>query len=216
MAERITGAWLAAGVAVLLAACGTTAPPLADESLPANSADLIQQLRAGGLNIYMRHAATESGRQDMNIIDLQDCSQQRNLSDLGRRQAEVIGKSFDALAIPVNEVYTSPYCRCRDSARLAFGEERIDPMLLALDSAPNAKERQARVTWLLQRIREEHAGKNIVYVSHQFNIMSAANILLSEGDVAVIRPHGDAGIEVLAKLSAGQWQTLARQAALGQ
>lgn len=210
MASGRLGGWV---LVLALAACsGVGGPPLAEVPPPANGAELIRALRAGGLNIYMRHGATESTGPDADITDFQDCGRQRNLSALGRQQAAAVGQAFAALHIPVAAVSSSPYCRCRDTARLAFGDDTIEPMLLALDAGPSSKERQERVSWLLQRIRQEHAGENMVYVSHQFNIMSAANILLNEGDAAIIRPHGAAGIEVLATVSAAQWQSLAREA----
>ena len=76
--------------------------------------------------------------------DLRDCARQRNLNAEGRRQARAIGTALRRLDIPVGEVVTSPYCRTRDTARLAFGRLRSSTALLSADylTSPSARERQ--------------------------------------------------------------------------
>ncbi len=195
----------------LLVSCATT-PPVADAPLPANANELVAALRQGGLNIYVRHGITDKRHLDFDVVDLKNCQQQRNLSDEGREQALLLGKSMRKLDVAISQVIASPYCRCMDTANLAFRDYKVQPELRILDDAANPKERQERITWLLQHLRQEQKpGTNIVYVAHQFNVMAAANILLGETDTAVIRPHGDRGMEVLATLTTAQWQTLARR-----
>jgi hypothetical protein len=83
---------------------------------------LMEALRQGGYTIFIRHTATEKSTPDQNLFDIDDCSTQRNLSDEGKRQAERIGRSFEKLGIPVGEVLSSPYCRCMETGKLAFGK----------------------------------------------------------------------------------------------
>ena len=59
--------------------------------------------------------------------DLRDCSRQRNLTAKGRREARSIGSALRRLDIPVGEAPASPYCRTRQTARLAFGRLRSGP-----------------------------------------------------------------------------------------
>ena len=68
----------------------------------------------------MRHAGTEHVAPDPQAFDLRDCSTQRGLSEEGRAEARLIGKSFVRLGIPVGQVLSSPYCRCLETGRLAF------------------------------------------------------------------------------------------------
>src|SRR5436190_10548946 len=79
------------------------------------------RLRKGGLVILMRHAATEPGLGDPAGFRIGDCSTQRNLSEAGRADARRIGERFRAERVPITRVYTSPWCRCRETALLAFG-----------------------------------------------------------------------------------------------
>ena len=52
---------------------------------------------------------------------LDDCATQRNLTDEGRRHAQAIGEAFRSRRIDVDRVLSSPWCRCLETARLAFG-----------------------------------------------------------------------------------------------
>ena len=47
-----------------------------------------------------------------------DCSTQRNLDDRGRQQSRAIGQEFRQLNYSAPTVYSSPWCRCLDTARL--------------------------------------------------------------------------------------------------
>ena len=88
---------------------------------PASS--LVRRLRGGGYVLAFRHAATDFSMTDK-TRDLRNCSRQRNLNADGRRQARRIGKAFRRLGIPVGQVLASPFCRTRETARLAFGHAR--------------------------------------------------------------------------------------------
>src|SRR5438067_4380838 len=97
-------------------------PPAPAMDLPS----LVSALQGGGYVIYFRHAATDQSKADSpEHLDLENCATQRNLSDKGREQAQVIGKAFAALGIKVAAVLSSPYCRCIDTAKLAFGKSAV-------------------------------------------------------------------------------------------
>ncbi len=102
--------WLAA--ALVLSAM----PAAADE------AAAWAALRAGGHVALMRHASTEPGLGDPPGYKLDDCATQRNLSAQGREEARRIGERLRKEGVVVEKVYTSPWCRCRDTALEAFGK----------------------------------------------------------------------------------------------
>src|SRR3954447_24416768 len=82
---------------------------------------LAQQLRKGGLVLLMRHASTEGGAGDPPGFDLEDCSTQRNLSEAGRAESRDAGERLRKMGVAIAQVYTSPWCRCRETAQIAFG-----------------------------------------------------------------------------------------------
>ena len=55
--------------------------------------NLLNQLEDGGKLIFIRHAYAP-GSGDPNNFNLNDCTTQRNLSENGRKQAQLIGKFF--------------------------------------------------------------------------------------------------------------------------
>jgi phosphohistidine phosphatase SixA len=77
-------------------------------------------LRRGGVVAAFRHA-TAPGTYDPPGFRLDDCSTQRNLSDEGRAQSRRLGDWFRQRQLGPKAVRSSPWCRCIDTATLAFG-----------------------------------------------------------------------------------------------
>src|SRR5262245_14528912 len=110
---------LLALVATVTLTVSHPAPLAAAETL--TGPELLRALQQGGFVIYFRHTGTDHEQKDITPIDFNRCAAQRNLSEAGRRQARDIGEVFAALRIRFGQVLTSPYCRCVDTAQLAFG-----------------------------------------------------------------------------------------------
>ncbi len=101
---------------------------------------LWQKLRGGGVTVLMRHAATDPGIGDPPGFKLNQCATQRNLSDAGRQDARRIGAAFRRHGVAPGAVWSSRWCRCLDTARMAFGSVVPEP---GLDSMFNDDERSA-------------------------------------------------------------------------
>jgi virginiamycin B lyase len=176
------------------------------------SRSLVEGLRRGGYVLLFRHAATDFSMVD-ETRDLRDCTRQRNLNAEGRRQSRMIGGAVRRLAIPVGEVLASPYCRTRDTARLAFGRLRVSSALLSARylPSPSARARQpARLRRLLAA--PPRRGTNKVLVSHAFAIDDATGASLAEGEAAVVAPAGGTrAFRVVATVEADEWARLARR-----
>ena len=92
----------------------------------------------------MRHAVTTPGVGDPPGFRLDDCSTQRNLTDDGRRDAQRVGAEFRARGVVVENVLSSPWCRCVETANLAFGRADISTALSNLFTHPENRDRQVR------------------------------------------------------------------------
>ncbi len=114
-------------------------------------------LRAGGCAVLFRHAATEAGIGDPPNFRLGDCSTQRLLSDSGRAQSLRIGQWFKAQALQARSVHSSAWCRCRDTATLAFGEHAVMPALTS--TFDNNSRQPAQTQQLRQRLLSIPAGQ---------------------------------------------------------
>ena len=163
---------------------------------------IIADLQQGGYVIFLRHAKTDWLQKDIEPFDFTHCEGQRNLSDEGRAQAVKIGEAYRALTIPIGEVISSPFCRCKDTAELAFGSYRIEKDLQHIPYKDNRKGRE-QMEYLWDRLDEMLAqlpppGKNTVLVGHSPNLIRNIDIRsLPEGNTVVYKPDGKGSFEYI-------------------
>lgn len=144
------------------------------------------RLREGGHVLLMRHAQTDAGIGDPPGFKLDDCSTQRNLSEEGRAQARRTGEAFRRNGIILSEVRSSTWCRCVETAKLAFGGATVWPALDSLFAAPERKEvRNAQVRQAINRVAPP---RNLMLVTHQNNITALTGEPVASGEIVVIRP----------------------------
>ena len=80
--------------------------------------NIIENLKKGGNLIFIRHAYAPGGGDPENF-NIYDCSTQRNLSESGKIQSKKIGKFFVENEIKIKNVYSSEWCRCKETASIA-------------------------------------------------------------------------------------------------
>ncbi len=144
-------------------------------------------LRAGGCALMLRHAQTEPGAGDPPGYQLDQCSTQRNLSQAGRTQAVQIGQWFKARNLRPASVQTSVWCRCKDTAELAFGPSAV---LAALASTFDNPARQVGQTRDLRaRLHIIPAGQFEVWVTHQVNITALTSEVTAMGEAVLLNSN---------------------------
>lgn len=151
--------------------------------------DFWRLLRGGGIVVLMRHAITVPGVGDPPEFKLGDCSTQRNLSDEGRAQARRTGEAFGREAIALAEVRSSAWCRCVDTAQLAFGRHTLWQPLNSFFGGQGAREAQTRA--VLDAARTLRAPANWMFVTHQVNITALTGEYLAMGELFATRPTPD-------------------------
>ena len=178
-----------------LAACAAPVATAAQSPWP-----LLQR---GGYVILMRHAATVPGIGDPPGFKLAACATQRNLSQAGRDDAARIGAAFRKHAVPVGPVLSSRWCRCLDTARLAFG--RVEPSLMIdsmFEDDDAARERK------LAQLRTYLAGYqdrgNLVLVTHDVNIRALVGKYVEQGDVVIAARSRDGALRIEAVVPVAQ------------
>lgn len=168
-------------------------------------AELIGQLQKGGNIVYLRHAATDHDSRDSGTADLNDCSKQRNLSQTGRQQATQIGVAIKQLGIPLGSVLSSPYCRCRDTAQLAFGRYTSTPDLQFSISKDREESRQLGARLREMMLAADTQSGNAVFVGHTSNLRDGLGVWPKpEGVMLVFRRDGDR-IGLLGRIAPDQW-----------
>jgi phosphohistidine phosphatase SixA len=154
-------------------------------------------LKAGGQVVIMRHAATDWMAGDQDTMRLEDCSTQRTLSDSGRDDARRIGDAFRTRGITVDDVRSSVWCRCLDTATLAFGAANA---WLPLNSVFRNRDREPGQTRAVRELVSRHRGPGtLVLVTHQVNITALTGLHPVEGEMLVLTPRGD-GFTVAGRL----------------
>jgi phosphohistidine phosphatase SixA len=156
----------------------------------AQPAALWSDLQVGGVAILLRHAQTEAGIGDPPGFRIGDCATQRNLSDDGRRQAQRIGAALAAQAVRIDQVLSSQWCRCLETARLAFPKGTVEPYP-ALNSFFEDRATESRQTReVAARIAAIRAPANVVFVTHQVNIFAVAGVSVGSGEAVLVRSAG--------------------------
>ena len=201
---------LIAALALLLCAlpfAGALAQPRSSEPLrDMPAAELLQALRQGGYILYFRHTATDFSNSDEAMTSFEDCASQRNLTGPGRAQARAIGEAIRALAIPVDKVWASPYCRTLETGMLIFGRAEKNNEVRGGPGTANNPARYAGLRQLLSS--SPPAGTNLAIASHGNPFHAVAGPpYLAEGEAAVVRPLGK-DFEIVARIRSERWSEL--------
>lgn len=189
---------LAAGLGTALGASGGLIlgwprQARADEALAA-------LLRSGGVVLAFRHALAP-GTFDPPAFQLGDCSTQRNLSEEGRQQARRIGAWLQARQLQPTQVRSSPWCRCMDTATLAFGRAQAWPALGSPRGATETTNAQS-----LQALRQAvqaaatQPGRFEVWVTHMFVLADLVRQNSASGEGLVLRADAQGGVQVAGRL----------------
>jgi broad specificity phosphatase PhoE len=171
---------------------------------PAGADDALWTLlKKGSEVVLLRHAVTTAGVGDPPGFKLQDCATQRNLTEAGRAAARRVGDAFREHGVPVGRVLSSPWCRCLDTARLAFGAAEVSQPLSNLYGRSEASARQVReMETLIATWRPEGAGGNLVLVSHGSTILALTGISVEPAEMVVLTPRAGERFKIVGRLSA--------------
>ena len=168
-------------------------PAHADENLWA-------ALRGGGHVLLMRHATTNPGIGDPPQFTLQDCLTQRNLSVTGKAQSARTGKQIAELRIPISTVLSSRWCRCLDTANIAFGSVTPEPALDSIFGERSAQGQQQTAA-VRARIQSFSGPGNLVMVTHQVNITALTGEYPAEGEIFVLRAETQGALRWIGRIA---------------
>ncbi len=183
----------------LISLLASLASPPVGSAAPAGEEELWELLSGGGQVILIRHAVTTPGVGDPPGMRLDDCSTQRNLSDAGRAQARRVGEAFRARRIPVARVLSSPWCRCLETARLAFAAPQVWRPLSNLFGRPENREEQ--VARMQEFVGERRGGGNVVLVSHGSTISALTGISPDPAEMVIVTPQGNGRFLIAGRLA---------------
>jgi len=146
--------------------------------------NLINELKNGGKLIFIRHAYAPGGG-DPNNFDINDCNTQRNLSNSGREQAKNIGIFFKDNNIKIENVFSSEWCRCKETALIAFKKFENKNFLNSFFSSKFAKNKDLQIQNLRKFIKDWNGDKNLIFVTHYVVISEILNYSSGSGEIVI-------------------------------
>ena len=145
---------------------------------------VIESLKEGGKLIFIRHALAP-GSGDPENFELQNCSTQRNLNEIGIQQSKKIGLIFKKNEIKIDNIYSSEWCRCKDTAKYAFDDFETFDALNSFYDIRFASNKDKQIKDFYEFIDSIDSKNNIVFVTHYVVIGAILNIGTSSGEIVV-------------------------------
>ena len=149
---------------------------------------VLKNLKNGGNLIFIRHAYAPGGG-DPDNFDINDCSTQRNLSEEGRIQAKNIGNYFKENLIPIDRVITSEWCRCKETAQIAFKKFETKRFLNSFFSEKFSKNKKKQIKDLKKYINKWDSNKNLVFITHYVVIYETLNYAPGSGEIVIFNKN---------------------------
>ena len=149
-----------------------------------SSENLIKELKLGNKLIFIRHAYAP-GVGDPKNFKIKDCQTQRNLNEDGKKQAKKIGDFFVKNKIPFDKVYSSEWCRCKDTALIAFKEFETKDFLNSFYSKKFSKNKKEQIENLFKFVKKIPNFKNTIFITHYVVISETLNYKPSSGEIII-------------------------------
>jgi len=151
-------------------------------------ASLANDLQDGQHVLLMRHADAPGFGDPAGYVITQ-CATQRNLGDYGKKQAQAIGVWLTNQGIQKADVFSSPWCRCLDTANLLKkGPVKIEPSLGSFFDEMSLEKIQTKA--LRAFIKDELAKQSkapLILVTHHVNIEAYTGKVVGVGDMVLVR-----------------------------
>ncbi len=154
------------------------------------------------LVVLMRHAYAK-GPNPVVWDSTGNCQGESMLTPKGEALARRMGDEFRKRQVSP-AVISSPMCRCRDTASLAFGSvgaTHPDLREIASANAAQKKTYAAKANELLLKYR---GAKPVVFISHRPNIDALTFELIAPGEMLVGKIGSDGEVEVVGRIKPPQ------------
>ena len=145
---------------------------------------ILDSLNEGKKIIFIRHALAP-GNGDPDNFNINDCTTQRNLSKNGIIQSKKIGLFFEKNKIKIDKVLSSEWCRCKDTAKIAFKNFETFNALNSFYDEKFASNEDIQIKNLKKYIKSWESDKNLILVTHFVVISSILNMGISSGEMII-------------------------------
>ena len=140
----------------------------------------------GNKIILIRHALAP-GTGDPSGFKIDDCSTQRTLDQVGIDQSKIIGKIFRENKVMIDLVLSSQWCRCKDTAKYAFGKYKEFSALNSTFQSPHTKKANKQIKKLKNFVENwDGHGGNLILVTHYVIITEVTDAVPRSGEIVII------------------------------
>ena len=146
--------------------------------------NIVEILKKENNIIFIRHAIAPGNGDPLNF-DISDCSTQRNLSKDGELQALKIGKFFKENDIKFTKVLSSEWCRCKDTAKIAFWNYETKNFLNSFYDERFSENKDKQILDFQKFIRNWNKTGNLVFVTHYVVISEILDLTTSSGEIVI-------------------------------
>ncbi len=146
--------------------------------------NIVEILKKNNNIIFIRHSLAP-GTGDPENISLKDCKTQRNLNNEGIKQSKKIGNFFKKNNIKVEYVFSSEWCRCKDTAFYAFNNYKTFNALNSFYSKKFYKNKNKQIKMLKKFIRNWDNNSNLILVTHYVVISEILGIAAGSGEIII-------------------------------
>jgi phosphohistidine phosphatase SixA len=88
--------------------------------------------------------------------------------------------------IPIDQVLSSQWCRCKDTAKYAFGDYKEFKALNSTFQSPYNKNESSQIKELFRFVKKWNGnGKNLILVTHYSVITAVTNAVPSSGEIVI-------------------------------
>jgi phosphohistidine phosphatase SixA len=170
----------------------------------------LSALRQGGYVLVMRHASSPPEAPDSRTANPDNEKLERQLDAAGRTGATAMGEALRRLKVPVGAVLTSPTYRALQTVKFAGLATPRSVSELGDGGQSMQGVPEAQAAWLRAKVAEVPTERNTVIVTHMPNITRAfpAWGSVAEGETVIVRPDGQGGMTVIAKVKIEEWAGL--------
>ena len=148
--------------------------------------------------IFLRHALAP-GNGDPTNFNINDCSTQRNLDQAGVVQSRMIGQSFKKIGIEFSKIYTSFWCRCKDTAlNMNIGEFKTHEGLNSFyEKHADRKLTLIKLNNLVNSF--DKSGGPYLLVTHYVNILAFTGLSTSSGGMVAFDLYSQESVHIKLK-----------------
>ena len=145
--------------------------------------------------IFLRHALAP-GNGDPPNFNVNDCSTQRNLDKVGIVQSRMIGQSFKNIDIKFSKIYSSFWCRCKDTVlNMEVGKFKIHAGLNSFFE--KHADRKLTLIKLHNLVNSfDKLGGPYLLVTHYVNIMAFTGLSTSSGGMVAFDLNSQESIHI--------------------